>query len=61
MTTSALHAALEAFLALYPTLHDLIRGGGEVLDVVIQDEFTHDVIAWVPTPMGLRLAVFDST
>jgi hypothetical protein len=29
--------------------------------VVIQDEFTHDVVARVPTPVGALLLVFDST
>jgi len=32
--------------------------GGQVLDVVIQDEYTHDVVARLP---GGLLVVFDCT
>ncbi len=51
-------ADAERFLAHTSTLHGLIQRGGEVLNVVIQDEFTHDVIARLP---GASLVVFDST
>lgn len=39
----------------------LLGAGGEVLDVVIQDEFTHDVVARLPSSAGALLVVFDST
>jgi len=51
-------ATASAFLTKNGLLHDLLQSGGEVLDVVIQDEFTHDVVARLPD--GL-IAVFDST
>ncbi|MCA9552861.1 MAG: hypothetical protein KC933_22695 [Myxococcales bacterium] len=54
-------AAAQAFLDAHRTLHDLLRAGGEVLDVVIQDEFTHDVVARLPSSAGALLVVFDST
>jgi hypothetical protein len=38
----------DIFLHAHTTLHDLIKSGGSVVDVVIQDEFTHDVIARLP-------------
>ena len=57
----ARRAAATRFLAAHPTLHDLLRGGGDVVDVVVQDEFTHDVVATIPTDLGPMLAVFDST
>jgi hypothetical protein len=53
--------AAERLLRDHPTLHALLGAGAEVLDVVIQDEFTHDVVARVPTPIGALLLVFDST
>ncbi len=53
--------AAEDFLAAHATLHDLLRAGGDVLDVVVQDEYTHDVVAAIDTPVGRIIAVFDST
>ncbi|MEO1228825.1 MAG: hypothetical protein AAFZ18_07975 [Myxococcota bacterium] len=61
MSKLTVQEALECFLAENRSLEDLVRSGGDVLEVVVQDEFTHDVIAWVPTRAGVRLAVFDST
>ncbi|MEQ9500326.1 MAG: hypothetical protein RIT81_25855 [Deltaproteobacteria bacterium] len=49
--------AAEDFLARHATLHDLLVAGGEVLEVVVQDEYTHDVVARVAN----TIAVFDST
>lgn len=48
------------FLESNSTLHALLQQGGEVLDVIIQDEFSHDVIARLPSP-NPHLVVFDST
>jgi hypothetical protein len=55
-------AALERELAPLASLHDLIRWGlarGWMVEaVVVQDEFTHDVV--MPAGAG-RVLVFDST
>jgi hypothetical protein len=40
------------------TLEQVLREGYEIVDVVVQDEFTHDVIA--RTPRGEWL-VYDTT
>ncbi len=40
------------------TMHALIRTGADVVDVVIQDEFTHDVIIKVSNDL---FAVYEST
>jgi hypothetical protein len=40
------------------TLEDVLRWGGDVLEVVVQDEFTHDVV--VRRGAGAYL-VFDTT
>ncbi len=40
------------------TLEDVLRWGGDVLDVIVQDEYTHDVV--VRGPAGGYL-VFDTT
>ena len=53
--------AAQRFLDANSTLHDLLRAGGEVLSVVEQDEFTHDVVGRIPGPKGELLVVFDST
>lgn len=53
--------AAEAFLATHATLHDLLSDGGEVIDVVVQDEYTHDVVARIDTIERRIIAVFDST
>lgn len=53
--------AADRLLRAHPTLHALLVAGAEVLDVVIQDEFTHDVVARMPTSTGALLLVFDST
>lgn len=57
----ARQAAAEAFLTRHGTLHDLLAAGGDVVDVIVQDEYTHDVVATIPTDRGPLLAVFDST
>lgn len=58
------HAALNAALAGLHTLHEVIRWGLAaaperiVAEVIIQDEFTHDVVMpWT----GDRYVVFDTT
>lgn len=55
-------AELEAALARLITLHDVILWGLEadriIAEVVIQDEFTHDVV--MPWTRG-RYLVFDTT
>ncbi|MCB9793590.1 MAG: hypothetical protein H6741_12780 [Alphaproteobacteria bacterium] len=56
--------ALEAATASHHILERVVRWGYaqqpmiEISDVIVQDEFTHDVI--VPLPDGLFL-VYDST
>lgn len=55
------HEDAQLFLRDHGTLHDLIHAGGEVIDVVIQDEYTHDVIARLPASGGASLVVFDCT
>lgn len=40
------------------TLEDVVRAGYDVLAVVVQDEYTHDVVATGPTP---GFFVFDTT
>jgi hypothetical protein len=42
----------------FETLEDVLRAGIAIVDVVVQDEFTHDVIA--RDPRGGYL-VFDTT
>jgi hypothetical protein len=41
------------------TLEDVLHWGGHVVDVVVQDEFTHDVIAVIGSGGGFL--VFDTT
>lgn len=52
------HAALTRALVGVHTLGDLVQRGGRVTDVVIQDEFTHDVVVAHADAIYL---VFDST
>jgi hypothetical protein len=40
------------------TLEDVLRWGADVLDVIVQDEYTHDVVTRDPTGVIL---VFDTT
>ena len=55
-------AALATALAVLTTLQDVVRWTfgthREILDVVIQDEFTHDVVVTWGTS---RYLVFDTT
>lgn len=54
------HAAGLASATRLGTLEDLLRWGGDVIDVIVQDEYTHDVIARAPgSPPGFL--VFDTT
>jgi hypothetical protein len=38
------------------TLEDVLRWGGDVADVIVQDEYTHDVVLRAPA-----FLVFDTT
>jgi len=40
------------------TLEEVLRWGADVLDIVVQDEFTHDVVT---RKGGLVFLVFDTT
>jgi hypothetical protein len=40
------------------TLEDVLARGFDIVDVIVQDEFTHDVIA---RPGGESFVVFDTT
>jgi hypothetical protein len=42
------------------TLEDVLRWGGDVLEVVVQDEYTHDVVVRAPGG-GDGFLVFDTT
>ena len=54
--------AIEAAVARQRTLEEVVRAtvarGEEITDVIVQDEFTHDVV--VPWRPGLYL-VYDTT
>ena len=50
--------AAHAGAARLDTLEDVLRWGGDVLDVIVQDEYTHDVV--VAGRDGAYL-VFDTT
>ena len=56
---------VRALTAAHTTLERIVRWGYaqdppvDILDVVVQDEFTHDVI--VPTPAIGVVLVYDST
>lgn len=57
----AIGAELAGRLALvdsFRTLEDVVRWSGELIDVVVQDEYTHDVIVRGP---GQAFVVFDTT
>ncbi len=41
------------------TLEDVLRWGGDVRDVIVQDEYTHDVI--VAHALAPAFLVFDTT
>lgn len=59
-----MRAGIEAMFASQKTLEDVVRWGLAqrparlVADVVVQDEYTHDVV--VPHPSGVFL-VYDAT
>jgi hypothetical protein len=50
--------AALAGAARLDTLEDILRWGGHVLDVIVQDEYTHDVIV---TRGAAGFLVFDTT
>lgn len=43
----------------YRTLEDVIRGGCAIVEVIVQDEYCHDVVATAPHVPGF--VVFDTT
>jgi hypothetical protein len=55
--TPARRAVLEATIAHDRTLGDVVQRGGHVVDVIIQDEYTHDVVV----ADGELYLVYDST
>jgi hypothetical protein len=57
-TVAPEHVAALAHATRLVTLEDVLRWGGDVIDVVVQDEYTHDVIVRGRTPGFL---VFDTT
>jgi hypothetical protein len=61
----ALLERVRAFTSAQRTLEDVVRdvlvGGGALLDVVVQDEFTHDVIVrWLDRGHA-QVLVYDTT
>lgn len=48
-----------ALAARADTLEDVLRWSADLIDVIVQDEFTHDVI--VREPAGRAYVVFDTT
>ena len=60
--SDAERARLETFIRGQNTLHDVVLAalalGQSVLDVVVQDEYTHDVVvSW----FGERYLVYDTS
>lgn len=54
----AVDLAQSRVVAPFETLEDVVRwGGGAIVDIVVQDEYTHDVIATT----GTNFVVFDTT
>ena len=53
----AQRAAPLAWVAQLETLEDVLRRGLSIEDVVVQDEYTHDIV----TSSGELYIVFDST
>jgi hypothetical protein len=51
------HVAPLAWVAQLETLEDVLRRGLAIADVVVQDEYTHDIV----TSAGELYVVFDST
>ena len=51
----ALVARLEP-VATLETLEQVLRWGGEIVDVIVQDEYTHDVVV-----CEIAFLVFDTT
>lgn len=54
------HVAALSSAARLGTLADVLRWGGDVIDVIVQDEYTHDVVVRGPVA-GPVFLVFDST
>jgi hypothetical protein len=53
----AIDPAPLQLLARFETLEDVLRWGGAIVDLIVQDEYTHDVV----TAAGAGFAVFDTT
>ena len=49
-----------AWLAHLETLEDVLRRGLTIADVVVQDEYTHDIVAYLDDVHEIYM-VFDST
>lgn len=60
-TVAAAHATALASASRLHTLEDVLRWGGDVIEVVVQDEFTHDVIVRGPRSDASVFLVFDTT
>ncbi len=54
---SVQRAAPLAWVAQLDTLEDVLQRGLSIADVVVQDEYTHDIV----TTVGELYVVFDST
>ncbi len=54
---SPLRVAPLAWVTQLETLEDVLRRGLVIADIVVQDEYTHDIVAHV----GELFLVFDST
>ncbi len=54
------HAAALASATRLATLEDVLRWGGDVIEVIVQDEYTHDVVARAPGAVA-NFLVFDTT
>lgn len=56
--SAAARAEVERAIGDATTLGELVQRGARVIDVVVQDEFTHDVVV---AHAAERYLVFDST
>ena len=51
-----------ALAARADTLEEVLRWSADIVDVIVQDEYTHDVIVREPAPRAPRaFVVFDTT
>lgn len=59
-TDAAAHVTALASATRLATLEDVLRWGGDVVSVIVQDEYTHDVIVR-PPHAATGFLVFDTT